>query len=244
MPIDSVSNLCGMRFAYGRLQARAPTTESGRAMLSLPLVLVLSLALTLICAAIPWLARPLGGWPLAIGLIVGIMVNVLGVALSLPLYPWINLVVLLVAWSGGLLLGRGIAPRFQPFLLLFLCLSGLDVLLTAGLSLSPPPTSASSTPLRFGDFLLLLPWGRFETNLVDLLLLTALAEHWRRRGASYLIAFLPGALGSLLAAGFLWVTKLGILPGIPFFTAGYVLTEGVYHVLSRHGGPAPASTSR
>jgi hypothetical protein len=27
------------------------------------------------------------------------------------------------------------------------------------------------------------PGGRFETNVVDLLLLTALAEHWRRRGA-------------------------------------------------------------
>ena len=218
--------------------------ESGCAMLPLPLVLALSLALALLCTAIPWLARNLGSWPLALALVIGITVNLLGVALSLPLYPWINLVVLMVAWSGGLLLGRGVPPRFRPFLLLFLCLSGLDVLLTAGLSLSPPPTSGSATPLRFGDFLLLLPWGRFDTNLVDVLLLTALAEHWRRRGASYLIAFLPGALGFLLAAGFLLVTRLGILPGIPFFTAGYVLTEGVYRSISRHGGPAPANTSR
>jgi hypothetical protein len=206
-------------------------------MLPLTLVLILSLALVLVCSAIPWLARPLRGWTLAIGLVVGVAVDLLGVVLALPLYPWIDLVVLVVAWSGGLLLGRGMAPRFRPVLLLFLCLSGLDVLLTAGLSLSPPQTAASSTPLRIGDFLLLLPWGRFETNVVDLLLLTALAEHWRRRGASYLIALLPGALGYFLAAGFLLVTSLAIVPGIPFFTAGYVLSEGVYRSGSRHSAP-------
>jgi hypothetical protein len=212
-------------------------------MLPLPLVLVLSLALALICAAIPWLARNLGSWRLALGLVVGITVNFLGMALALPPHPWINLVVLVVAWSGGLLLGRGAPPRFTPFLILFLCLSGLDVLLTAGLSLSPSQAAASSTPLRLGDFLLLLPWGRFETNVVDLLLLTALAEHWRRRGSSYVVAILPGALGFLLAAGFLVVTRLGILPGIPFFTAGNVVTEGVYRFIRRRR-PAPADTSR
>jgi hypothetical protein len=213
-------------------------------MLPLPLVVVFSLALALACTAIPWLARALGSWPLALALIVGMTVTLLGVALALPLSPWIDLVTLLVAWSGGLLLGRGAPLRFLPFLLLFLCFSALDVLLTAGLSLAPPPPADSATPLRVGDFLLLLPWGRFETNVVDLLLLTALAEHWRRRGASYLVAFLPGALGFLLAAGFLFVTRLGILPGIPFFTAGYVLTEAVYRFINRRSGSAAATTSR
>jgi hypothetical protein len=213
-------------------------------MLPIPLVLVLSLALALLCAAIPWLARRLGGWSLAIGLVVGIAVSLVGVARPFPPYPWADLVVLMVAWTGGLLLGRGMAPRFRPVLLAFLCLSALDVLLTAGLSLSPPQPLASATPLRLGDFLLLLPWGRFETNVVDLLLLTALAEHWRRRGASYLIAFLPGALGLLLAAGFLLVTSLSILPGIPFFTAGYVLTEAVYRYTSRHRALPPAQSAR
>jgi hypothetical protein len=209
-------------------------------MLPLPLILILSLALALLCAAIPWLARPLGGRSLAIALVVGIAVSLIGVARPFPPYPWADLVVLLVAWSGGLLLGRWMAPRFQPVLLVFLCLSALDVLLTAGLSLSPPQPSASATTLRVGDFLLLLPWGRFETNVVDLLLLTALAEHWRRRGASYLIAVLPGALGLLLLAGFLLVTRIGILPGIPFFTLGYVLTEAVYRSTSQRRPLAPA----
>ncbi len=220
-------------------------------MLPIALVLVLSLLLALVCSAIPWLARPLRGWSLAIGLVVGITLSLIGAVRPLPHSPWADLVVplgvLVVAWSGGLLLGRWMAPRFRPFLLLFLCLSVLDVLLTAGLSASSasgPPTSDGSTPLRFGDFLLVLPWGRFETNVVDILLLTALAEHWRRRGTTYLIAFLPGALGFLLADGFILVTGLGILPGIPFFTVGYVCTEGLYRSVSRHRGPSPANTAR
>ena len=40
-------------------------------MLPLPLILVLSLALAFLCAAVPWLARPLGGRSLAIALVVG-----------------------------------------------------------------------------------------------------------------------------------------------------------------------------
>ncbi len=213
-------------------------------MLPLPLVLVLSLAFALVCSAIPWLVRSLTGWSLAIGLVLGIIVILVGVARLFPPYPWANLVVLLVAWSGGLLLGRGMAPRFRSFLLLFLCLSVADVLLTAGLSLSPPHPSASSAPLRFGDFLLVLPWGRFDMGLVDILLLTALAEHWRRRGASYVIAFLPGALGFILADGFILVTRLGIVPGIPFFTAGYILTEGMYRAVSHHSGSTPVKAAR
>jgi hypothetical protein len=212
-------------------------------MLPIPLVLGLSLALALICAAIPWLACPLGGWPLAIGLGAGIALNLIGVVLALPLYPWIDLVVLVVAWSGGLLLGRGIAPHFRPLLLVFLCLSVLDVLLTAGFSLSPPHTASGSTPLRFGDFLLMLPWGRYETNLVDLLLLTTLAEHWRRRGGGYLIALLPGVLAFLLLVGFVLVTHFGIVPGIPFFTAGYIGTEGLYRAVSRQHASPPTKTT-
>lgn len=211
------------------------------------LVLGLSLALALVCSAIPWLARPLGSRSLAIALAVGIIANLLGVVLAVPLYPWIDLAVLVVAWSGGLLLGRGVSPRFQPFLLLFLCLSVGDMLVTAGVGTSPlaPHPAAGATPLRIGDFLLLLPWGRFDIGLLDLLLLTALAEHWRRRGSGYLIAALPGVLGFLLADGFVLVTRLGILPGIPFFTAGYLCTEGLYRYVSRHRTPsAPTNGAR
>ena len=105
-------------------------------------------------------------------------------------------------------------------------------------------TTGGATPLGFGDLLLLLPWGSFETYVFDVLLLTALAEHWRRRGATYLVALLRGALGFPLAVGFILVTGLGIMPGIPFFTAGYVLAEGVYRSRSRHSAPTPATMAR
>jgi hypothetical protein len=223
-------------------------------MLPLPLVLVLSLLLALVCSAIPWLVRPLRNWSLVIGLGVGITLSLMGVVPALPRSPWTNLVaplgVLVVAWSCGLLLGRWMPPRFRSVLFVFLCLSVLDVLLTAGLSASSassasgPQSSVNSAPLRIGDFLLVLPWGRYETNVVDILLITALAEHWRRRDTGYLLALLPSALGFLLADGFLLVTRLGILPGIPFFTAGYVCTEGVYRYVIRHRRPAPAQTAR
>jgi hypothetical protein len=214
-------------------------------MLALPLfVPVLSLALALICSAIPWLVRPLHFWPLLIGLVVGVTVGLLGAVLALPLSLWTDLVVLVVAWSSGLLLGRGMAPRFRPVLLVFVCLSVLDVLLALGGYPQAPQTAVNSSPLLHADFLLVLPWGRFEINLVDLLLITALAEHWRRRGSGYLIALLPGALGFLLADGVVLATGLGLLPGFPFFTAGYVASEGVYRYVSRQRATPPAVPAR
>ncbi|HEV2460213.1 MAG TPA: hypothetical protein VGS80_17795 [Ktedonobacterales bacterium] len=217
-------------------------------MLPIALVFVLSLLLALVCSAIPWLARPLGSWTLAIVLVVGIAVGLLSLVFALPLYPWSDLVVLLVAWSGGLLLGRWVAPHFRPFLLVFLCFSAVDVLQFAvGLSASSaagPPTPVNATALHVGDFLLLLPWGRFAINIVDLLLITTLAEHWRRRGTPYFIAVLPSAVGFLLADGFILVTGRGFLPGIPFFTAGYLVSEGVYRYVSRHRAPPSAQSAR
>jgi hypothetical protein len=211
-----------------------------------PLVFVLSVALTLLCSAVPWLARQLHSWLLVIGLVAGLVAGVIlvliGAARTLPLFPWTNLAVLLVAWSGGLLLGRGVAARFRPLLLLFLCLSVVDALLALGNYPQTPQTAVGSSPLVYADFILVLSGGRFAINVVDLLLLTTLAEHWRRRGSSYLVALLPGVLAFLLADGLIAVTKLSIVPGIPFFTAGYVLTEGIYRSVSHHSEPTSADT--
>src|SRR5579859_6604992 len=146
-------------------------------MLPLPLVLTLSLLLAFVGSAIPWFARSLRVWPLAALLVVGILVNLIGALRAFP-YAWIDLAVLVVAWSGGLLLGRWMPPHFRPVLLIFLCLSAVDLALTVGLSASGPPPAAGSASIRFGDFLLVLPWGRYETNVLDILLITALAEHW------------------------------------------------------------------
>lgn len=214
-------------------------------MLPISLVLVLSLALVLVCSAVPWLARRLRARHLVIalvvGLVVGITVGIIGAARDLPLSPVTDLMVLVVAWSGGLLLGRGLPSRFGSFLLWFLCFSVVDVLQAAGGYPVVPHTAGNASPLAWAAFHLELPSGPFAINVVDLLLLTALAEHWRRRGSGYLIALLPGVLGFLLADGFILVTRLSLVPGIPFFTAGYILTEGVYRYLSRHRAPPATS---
>jgi hypothetical protein len=210
-------------------------------------VLGLSIALALLCTAIPWLARRLRGRHLVIalvvGLVVGITVGIIGAVRDLPLSPVTDLMVLVVAWSGGLLLGRGMPSRFGSFLLWFLCFSVVDVLQAVGGYPVAPHTAGNASPLAWATFHLVLPSEPFAINVVDILLLTTLAEHWRQRGASYLIALLPGALGFLLADGLILVTRLGILPGIPFFTAGYVCTEGVYRYVSRHRAPPPAKSA-
>ena len=200
-------------------------------------VFLLSVALALVCAAIPWLARPLRERVLlatfVVGLVIGGAVAVIGTARGLPVVPVTDLVVLVVAWSGGLLLGREIAARFSPFLLLFVCLSVLDILLVVVGYPQTPHARGSSSPLVSANFVLALPWGQYEIHAADLLLLTAVAEHWRRRGAGYAIAALTGVLGFLLADGVIVVTGLGQLPAFPFFAAGYLGSEAVYRSMSR-----------
>jgi len=198
--------------------------------------LILSLVLALACAALPWLTRQLRSRLLAFGLMAGLGLSVLGSVFALPLYPWSNLLVVLIAVTGGLLLGRSIPPRFRPMLILLVLLSVLDaaqIALTGGLvplSSSSPASSSSAPspgPLLYLNVLLLLPTGHYLLGIFDLLVLTTVAEHWRRRGGAYLLAALPGLVGFLLAYGALWLTNLGSWPLIPFFTAGWLCSETV-----------------
>jgi hypothetical protein len=208
----------------------------------------LDLLLAVACAAGPWLARPLRSWLLAIGLAGGIVLSIVGAVVSLPIYPWSNFVVLLVAVTGGLLVGRGLPPRFRPFLSLLLILSVLDVgqiALTGGLVAAQPgpmpahPVPSPAGPMLYGNFLLLLPVGHYLLGIGDLLVITAAAEHWRRRGGSYLIALMPGVVGFALVRGAVWLTHRGGWPLIPFLTVGWLCSEGLYRFLRRH--PAVAS---
>ncbi len=212
--------------------------------------IALSLALALACAAVPWLARRDRSWQLAVGLGIGLLLIIVGLVLSVALYPESNFAVLLTALAGGLLLGRGMPPRVRPFLLLLLVLSALDVIniaLSGGstpVPTTPPahPAAAESGPLLYFNFFLLLPGGHYLLGIFDLLVITAAAEHWRRRGASYLIALLPGVLGFLLAYGLVWLTQLGGWPLIPFIAAGWLASEGVHRSLSRRAGHPSAKT--
>jgi hypothetical protein len=64
------------------------------------------------------------------------------------------------------------------------------------------------------------------------------AEHWRRRGGSYLIALLPGVLGFLLVYGAVRLAQRGGWPLIPFITAGWLCSEALSRVRSRQAGQA------
>jgi hypothetical protein len=212
---------------------------------------MLSIPVTLVCCAVPWLTRQVTNWLLAIGLVLGIALAVIGIVFSLAYYPWTDLVVLLVALTGGLLLGRVIPPRFRPLLIALLILSALDVLQIALTANSSPPGSATgqapsgSDLLLLGNFLLLLPWGRFTLGILDLLLVTALAEHWRRRGSSYLFAVVPGVLGLfLLPTVFTLVTGVRNLGLIPFLTAGWLGSEALHRSLRRQAVPPGAGPTK
>jgi hypothetical protein len=222
--------------------------------MSLLAQLAISLALVLVFTAAPWLTRRVST-ALLVGLLIGVaLYGPAGFEVRLLLiYPWSDLVVAALALLGGILLGRLIPPRFTPMLILLLVLSALDVaqiVLTAG---TPPPQAAAqpAQPAQTGasgwlallNFIIRLPAGRYLVGIFDLLLITALAEHWRRRGASYPLALLPGALGFLLAYAFVWLTGHGGLPLIPFFTAGWLCAEAAHHLATRTRTTVPAGAA-
>lgn len=197
--------------------------------------IILSLALALLCAALPCGARQIRSWLIAVGLSIGIALGILGIVFSAGWYPWTDILVLLVAVCAGLLLGRVMPAKLWPFLLLLLVLSILDIVQNA---LPGPPTTGShsaSTPagLLYGNFLLLLPWGRYNIGIFDLLLLTAIAEYWRKRGGGFLVALAPGVIGFLLIFAYGQLIYNGALPLIPFFTAGWLCSAGIYYYRRR-----------
>lgn len=208
---------------------------------SLLISLFLSLLLALVCAAVPWPMRRVSNRLLAGGLVAGVLLSLVAVVLALPLYPWSNLVVLLVALTAGLLLARALPPRFRPFLILFTILSALDVAqiaLTGGLTPLPSavpahPAHAPAGALLYLNSYLVLPTGHFQLGIFDLVVITAAAEYWHRRGGTYLFALLPGVLGFLLAYGAVWLAQRGGWPLIPFITAGWLISTAVARIRSR-----------
>jgi hypothetical protein len=143
-----------------------------------------------------------------------------------------------VAVTAGLLLSRAMPTKLWPFLVLLLVLSILDVVQIVLTSGPPSPGSQSastSTPAAqlYGNFLLHLPWGRYNIGIFDLLLLTAMAEYWRKRDSAFLVALAPGVIGFILAFGFGQFIYAGALPLIPFLTAGWLCSAGLYYYRHR-----------
>ena len=76
--------------------------------------------------------------------------------------------------------------------------------------------------------------GHYGIGALDLLLFTAIGEHWRRRGGSPVQSAGPGVLGMALVD---LAPFQGTVPLIPFVFAGWLLTEGVTRLIRQwpHG---------
>jgi hypothetical protein len=194
----------------------------------LPLLGVLVAAL--LAALVAWPACRLSSGVLALGLVFGLTLSVLGVALSVAPYPWTDLIVLVVALCGGLALGRVLPTAFLPIFLVLALGSVLDMLLVI-LQVGTAPVGPIPMWLRYVDVSLSLPGWRFEIGGADLLLVAAMAEHWRRRTSSLPLALAPVVVGlAVLAAPFELLVQLANLPLVPFLTAGLLASEGWYRV--------------
>ena len=186
----------------------------------------LSFVFALVLGAFPWLTKSFGWKPLVACLVLGIAVAIVGAVFSIVPFPWTDVIVLVVALSGGILVGRAIPKRFTPMFLLLLAFSALDIaqsILTSGGSSSS--NSVSTSPFYYGNFLIPLPLGRFNLGILDILFITAIAEYWRRRSNSIIIAEIPGVACFVIADLFIAITAIGNLPLIPFLTIGW-LTSG------------------
>ena len=199
-----------------------------------------SLVLFLLCTVLVWGARPLKTWFFAIAFGVGLALLILGIVFSADVYPWTALLVLLVAVSGGLWLGRSLSiKRLGPFLLLLVILSVLDTAQVVLTHLSSAPHAQSTTVPPgnlYSNFLLFLPGGQhYGIGIFDLWLVTAIAEYWRRRDAEFWLALAPGVLAIILAyVLILLFPNLSPLPLIPFITAGWLCSVAVYRSRGEH----------
>jgi hypothetical protein len=170
--------------------------------------------------------------------VIGIAVVIAGVVFAFIPFPWTDIVVLVVALTGGVLIGRAIPKRSVPMLLLLLVFSALDIaqiILTSGGS-SSNSTSVSTSPSLYGNFLIPPPVGRFNLGILDILFITAIAEHWQRRRNSIIIAEIPGLACFAIADLFVAITSIWNLPLIPFLTIGWLISEALARLFSRARG--------
>jgi hypothetical protein len=186
------------------------------------------------CGLAPWAAVKLRTRLIAVAAVPFLIILVAGAVFGLPLYPFSDVVVAAFSLLAGVALGRVMPPRFRPFLVLLLILSGLDLaqnLAFAGPS--PAPNSPPDPHLIWLNVRFPLPGGHFNIGFADLILIAAAAENLRRRKATLTLSVLPGVIGISLGEAL-----LSTLPANPplfvdaiaaslvaFLTAGYVLTE-------------------
>jgi hypothetical protein len=187
------------------------------------LMLVVSYAIFALAFALaPWILRQVTWIPLTVGLGAGIIAAAAGILAGARLYPLTDLVPVVVAACGGVLVGRIVPARFRPMAIVVAVLAAVD-------SIQVFAASNDSHPVSYYYSMLVVttPLGRAAIGFADLLVVTAVAEHYRRRGSNYWVAAAPGIAGLVLPVLFLGVLRIG-LPLLPFVFVGLVLTEVVW----------------
>jgi hypothetical protein len=181
-----------------------------------------------------WAAVNLRSRWIAVAAVPFLLVVATGAVFGLPLYPVSDAFVAAFSLLAGVLLGRVMPPRFQPFLILLVALSALDVaqnLAFAGPS--PAPSAAPDTHFIWVNVRFQLDDGHFTIGFADLVLIAAATENLRRRKASLALSLLPGVIGISLGEALLSTLQANPPPLVDaiaaslvlFLTAGYTLTE-------------------
>lgn len=193
-------------------------------------------AVAVVCGLAPWaLATVPTRWLVFAG-VPFLAIVVAGAVVGIAIYPFSSVFVAVFGLLAGVALGRVMAPRFRPFVVLLLVLSVLDVAQNVAFAGPSPSSTTSLTPdphliwlnLRFP-----LPGGHFNIGFADVILIAAAAENLRRRGATLTLSVLPGVIA--IGLGEALLTTLPPSPPtvvvaisaslVLFLTAGYVLTE-------------------
>jgi len=188
--------------------------------------IVLSLALPLAFGLAPWplavVSTRAAAGALGAGLALAAVGSIVGGA------PWAvsDLVVAVAAVGGGVALGRvlSLKPRVMAIFLASCSIADIaqNALIGGGAG-APAGSGAAPAWQAYAVLRIAVPGGHYDIGPLDLLLFTAVGEHWRRRRGSRAHSAGPGVAGMALAD---LIPFHGSLPLIPFVFAGWLATEG------------------
>ena len=187
----------------------------------------MSVLAALAVALIAWSVHGVAQRPLAVVLAGSAAALAAGAALGLALYPWTDLPVLGFAVAGGVLVGRRLAPRPMPMLVLLAVLAALDAIQIVAPGPGPGPgATGSAAPAWYfyGMLVIDIAWSHNRVGIFDVVLIAAMVEHARRRGLPFAVGAAPGVLAFVAAGVAVLVFGPLNLPLVPFLFAGWLAT--------------------
>ena len=164
--------------------------------------IVLSVALPLAFALAPRVLAAVSTRAAAGALGAGLAAAVVGSVVGGAPRAVPDLAVTVVALGGGLVLGR-VLPLRPRAMAAFLALASIGDITQFALSGgagqgSPGGSSTAGAWQAYTVLRVALPRGHYDIGPLDLLLFTAIGEHWRRRSGSPLQSAAPSVLGMAL----------------------------------------------